>query len=219
MTSDIPIENAGGGQVALVLPKGKFHLVIRGHVLNALARIPDGSVDVIATSPPYYAKRDYRIEPSIWGGSPACAHEWSDIAVKSSPGGPVDPETTTSGTRGTQSGEQRFLMKSSACPRCGAWRGQLGHEPDFRLYIDHVLMVCAELKRVLKPTGVLFLNLGDTYNGGGSHRNTLKDIGKRYTPKVGELEAGDLGPASPLRRVTLGRHPPAWTIRVSQGKR
>lgn len=51
------------------------------------------------------------------------------------------------------------------CLKCGAWRGQLGLEPDFGMYLDHLLMVTAELKRVLKKSGTLWWNMGDTYSG------------------------------------------------------
>ncbi len=45
------------------------------------------------------------------------------------------------------------------------WVGQLGLEPSYKLYLDHLLMITAELKRVLKPTGSLWWNMGDTYAG------------------------------------------------------
>lgn len=38
-----------------------------------------------------------------------------------------------------------------------------GNESSFNLYIDTLMKVFAELKRVLKPSGSLWLNLGDTY--------------------------------------------------------
>jgi len=41
--------------------------------------------------------------------------------------------------------------------------GQIGLEPTLDLYIDHLLQITAELKRVLKPTGVMFWNHGDSY--------------------------------------------------------
>ena len=47
---------------------------------------------------------------------------------------------------------------------CGAWLGQLGLEPDYRMYLNHMLKVTAELKRVLKPTGTLWWNMGTSYN-------------------------------------------------------
>ena len=47
------------------------------------------------------------------------------------------------------------------------WKGQLGLEPDFNQYIKHLIEIFQEVKRVLKQEGSLWLNLGDTYSGGG----------------------------------------------------
>lgn len=52
------------------------------------------------------------------------------------------------------------------CYACSAWRGQLGLEPSLSLYLRHLLLVMREVRRVLKPTGTLWLNLGDAYNSG-----------------------------------------------------
>ncbi len=41
--------------------------------------------------------------------------------------------------------------------------GAIGLEPDYRDFIDHLLRVFAQVKRVLKPTGSFWLNIGDTY--------------------------------------------------------
>lgn len=43
--------------------------------------------------------------------------------------------------------------------------GQLGLEPTFQLYLDHLMQVMAECKRVLKDTGTMWINIGDTYGG------------------------------------------------------
>jgi DNA modification methylase len=45
------------------------------------------------------------------------------------------------------------------------WYGQLGLEPTLEMYIDHLLQITRELKRVLKPTGIMFWNHGDCYGG------------------------------------------------------
>lgn len=42
--------------------------------------------------------------------------------------------------------------------------GQLGMEPSVTEWVDHLIEVCDELARVLKPTGSLWLNLGDSYS-------------------------------------------------------
>jgi len=43
--------------------------------------------------------------------------------------------------------------------------GQLGLEPTLQEYIDKLVMIFEELRRVLKPDGVFWLNLGDSFAG------------------------------------------------------
>ena len=50
------------------------------------------------------------------------------------------------------------------CMRCGAWRGQLGLEPSPELYVQHMVEVFRDVRRVLKPQGTAWVNLGDCYN-------------------------------------------------------
>ncbi len=42
--------------------------------------------------------------------------------------------------------------------------GQIGLEPTFEEYIEKLLKIFDEVKRVLKPTGTCWINLGDTYS-------------------------------------------------------
>jgi DNA modification methylase len=45
--------------------------------------------------------------------------------------------------------------------------GGIGLEDDYRDFVKQLLCVFAEVKRVLKPEGSFWLNLGDSYNGKG----------------------------------------------------
>lgn len=45
----------------------------------------------------------------------------------------------------------------------GDWKGQLGLEDNPNDYVKHLMMVFDEIKRVLKPTGACWVNIGDTY--------------------------------------------------------
>jgi len=54
------------------------------------------------------------------------------------------------------------------------WTGQLGLEPTFNDYIEHLIMIFNEVYRVLKPTGACWVNLGDTYNGNKKGNTDLK---------------------------------------------
>jgi len=47
--------------------------------------------------------------------------------------------------------------------------GQVGLEESLSEYIEKLTGIFEEVRRVLKSTGTLWLNLGDSYNGGGSH--------------------------------------------------
>jgi len=58
----------------------------------------------------------------------------------------------------------------------------LGLEPTLDLYIEHLLLITAELKRVLRPTGVLYWNHGDSYGGSsmGSWNAPIEIRGKQF---------------------------------------
>jgi DNA modification methylase len=57
---------------------------------------------------------------------------------------------------------------TDACRRCGAWLGSLGLEPNPQLYVEHMVEVMRGVRRLLKPGGTLWLNLGDSYAGNGA---------------------------------------------------
>jgi len=44
---------------------------------------------------------------------------------------------------------------------------EIGLEPTLNAYLETMVGVCRELRRVLKPSGVFFLNIGDSYATGG----------------------------------------------------
>lgn len=46
------------------------------------------------------------------------------------------------------------------------WRGELGLEPTVEAYIGHLILIFREVKRVLKPTGNFWLNIGDKHGRG-----------------------------------------------------
>lgn len=144
-----------------------------------LKEIPDESVDCVVTSPPYWGLRDYKTEPLIWDGIDGCEHEWGSEMFKISQPRPDFSHNVRLMTRGTQKSSQATEMKASYgmfCQKCGAWRGQLGLEPDPNLYIKHLTDIFDQVKRVLKPSGTCWVNLGDSYSGsGGDHREGGKN--------------------------------------------
>jgi DNA modification methylase len=61
---------------------------------------------------------------------------------------------------------------------------QIGLEPNPLDYITKIVQVCQEIKRVLKPTGSFWLNLGDTYFGGNGQCCRPKDWGDLEVSKI-----------------------------------
>ena len=47
------------------------------------------------------------------------------------------------------------------------YTGQWGLEPTFHEYLEHLWSMMDEIYRVLKPSGTVWVNLGDTYSGSG----------------------------------------------------
>jgi site-specific DNA-methyltransferase (adenine-specific) len=81
--------------------------------------------------------------------------------------------------------------KENFCHACGAWKGQLGLEPTFELYIKHLCDIFDEVKRVLKNSGTCWVNLGDTYSGShqGYGKNAQERLSKKKTENLGSTEA------------------------------
>lgn len=139
------------------------HRALIGNCAEVLKTIPAESVDCCVTSPPYWGLRDYKVEPLIWDAVEGCEHDWSVVPGKS--------QTSISQSSNLVGGQFRgdkdisFCTTSAFCSKCGAWRGQLGLEPSPQLYIKHLVGIFDEVKRVLKPSGTCWVNLGDSYAG------------------------------------------------------
>jgi DNA modification methylase len=143
--------------------------LIQGHVLDALKQIPDNSVDCIITSPPYWYLRKFPdLADVVWDGDPNCEHEF-ELETQKDPmdRGETGIHDAPKDKEGLKHGKKWEMkpFKSGFCKKCGAWYGQLGLEPTLELYLQHLLQITAELKRILKPTGVMFWNHGDNYIG------------------------------------------------------
>lgn len=68
--------------------------------------------------------------------------------------------------------------------------GQIGLEENLNDYIENLSKVFKEVKRVLKPTGTLWINIGDCYVGTGGDRkkkvnNVLFENQNKHNPKLG----------------------------------
>lgn len=143
----------------------EINKVYKGHALNIVESWPDELVDCIVTSPPYWNLRDYKTEPLVWDGDPECDHDWNAVLNKPERGTTADSSWDRASRKTNPTNEPR---KSEFCNKCGAWKGQLGLEPDFNLYIKHLCDIFDEMKRILNPHGTVWVNIGDTYYGSGS---------------------------------------------------
>lgn len=155
--------------------------ILHGNNIETLKTIPDGSVDCCITSPPYYGLRDYGTGEWI-GGDPNCPHRrMSKFSEK----------TTTGHKQEELIGNVGDAIYKSVCPLCGAVREdkQIGLEETPEEYIERLVQVFREVKRILKPEGTLWVNIGDSYWGSGSR-------GYDFTGKLTEaskVQAGSKG--------------------------
>ena len=67
--------------------------------------------------------------------------------------------------------------------------GQIGLEKHPQEYIDKMVLVCQEIRRVLKKSGSFYMNLGDTYGGSGKGYGSLPD------PKWEKARNGKIKPS------------------------
>lgn len=150
---------------------------LQGNCLDLLKPLNNEIVDCVITSPPYWALRDYGSEPQIWDGKPDCEHAWiQQITQHTGNRNSLGSSVIAKVKEGIN---DTGLHKSAFCGLCNAWRGELGLEPTFNLYIDHLIQIFREIKRVLKPGGTIWVNLGDTYASNGGTEKTHKGLGFR----------------------------------------
>lgn len=126
--------------------------IIRGDCMERLKELADGSVHCCITSPPYFGLRSY--DTAKWeGGRKDCDHIVDRLQYAASA-----KQLSNHG-----SGSKQAM---SVCPQCGARRVdfQIGREKSVEQYIARLVEVFREVRRVLHPTGLLWLNLGDSYN-------------------------------------------------------
>ena len=128
-----------------LVPRKIHAAVFQGDAFDLLEKLPDASVDLVITSPPYWGQRSYDL-----------AHNWdlfNDIAK---------------------------VRRLSDMTRGYDWYrelgGALGLEPYPEWYVSHIAEIVHKTHRVLKPTGSLWLNIGDTYFARWS---SIRDSGRQ----------------------------------------
>lgn len=195
-------EVGGGGSAGDAHEEGEevvieVDRVICADVLEGLAGLPDGSVQMCVTSPPYWRQRAYEGDQvRVWPKIPSwnCAHRWGDDV----PGDPRGGSGTQTNKHGRGECYSRGEPCGAFCRRCGAWRGALGQEPTFELFVEHIVLIFREVRRVLRPDGCLFLNMGDAYASGWScnRRDVIgqgsADMSERSSRLSGGLKEKDL---------------------------
>jgi DNA modification methylase len=99
-------------------------------------------------------------------------------------------------------------------------QGQIGLEPTIEAYVNAVCEVMDEVRRVLDPRGVLFLNLGDTYySGKGKPKGRDRKHNGRRLNTLRVVDASGLGkPKKTLLgmpwRVALEMIERGWILRA-----
>jgi site-specific DNA-methyltransferase (cytosine-N4-specific) len=123
----------GGAARGAIPPSGTaLPMVRQGDAFKLINNLPDRSVDLIITSPPYWGLRTYGL--------------------------PHDENLLKRWRRTT--------LDETAIPTWDWYSDQggvLGLEPYPEWYVEHLRQFFATARRVLKPRGSLWLNLGDTY--------------------------------------------------------
>ena len=141
-----------------------------GDSLKTLEQLPDESVNMCVTSPPYWGLRDYLT--ATWeGGNAECNHQ-KDVRFSDTSG---IRDTSKDNVIKENTGKGSYYK--DVCPKCGAKRidQQLGLEKTPEEYVDNMVNVFREVKRVLRDDGTLWLNLGDSYAGSGSPGGDFRD--------------------------------------------
>jgi len=209
-------------------------MIINSDALTGLRQLPEGSVHMAITSPPYFGLRNYErcpcasvqsgsvgsstLEPGPKSGNTQIAKERvPDMNCKKCSGTGKQADLTY--IWDAEYGCPHQWIDEGTCVKCGAWRGQLGLEPTPELYIQHLVSIFHEMKRVLRDDGVFWLNIGDSYsssggsktpksiNGAGTANNAI-DFGVRAES---DLENGNLL-MIPFR-LALALQSDGWIVR------
>jgi len=133
-----------------MMPPALADRVLYGDALTVLRTFPSGIAQTCVCSPPYWSLKDYGTRSWI-GGAAECGHEAHAIEQPSVwRGGDGNP------------------VPSRSCSRCAAWFGEIGMEPTVEAYIRHLVAAFAEVQRVVRDTGTLWVVMGDAYNAYGN---------------------------------------------------
>lgn len=167
-----------------------FGTIYQGDSLEVLKNIPDETVDSVVTSPPYWQQRRYLTTTWI-GGDDNCSHVLNDI-------------------------------QKNICSICGAKRvdDQLGLEETPEEFVQKLADVFDEIKRVLKKDGTCFVNLGNSYYGGGWKGSKTDLSNSKQGTNGGTLDGKNMSP-DPKHNTYKDKDlvPIAWLFGIELQKR
>jgi DNA modification methylase len=169
-----------------------------GDCRDILPTLATDSVHCVVTSPPYWGVRDYGT--GTWsGGDPECDHSGRKNHDHAGDIGAVNANGNAfrNSSRYVNQGE----VVGCIC-RCGARRidSQIGLEPTIAEFVAEMVAVFREVRRVLRPDGTCWVNLGDSYNplGVGVAR------GKEFTRHTYKAKSGWATAPNNLAKRDLG---------------
>ncbi|MGI9555803.1 MAG: DNA-methyltransferase [Cyanophyceae cyanobacterium] len=145
--------------------------ILQGNCIETLQKLDDESINTCITSPPYWGLRDYGT--AEWdGGDINCDHVANPNATKK-----MGNEEFNKNRPSRQSTKTKGYYEKE-CPKCGAVRkdSQLGMEDTPEEFVDNLVEVFREVKRVLRDDGTVWLNLGDSYSSGGRTTTTNQSL-------------------------------------------
>ena len=96
-----------------------------------LRGLADESVDCVVTSVPYFQCRIFPGATTVFGGDRSCVHDWQMQQVPS-----------------THYSNVPHVVESGKCRTCGAQLVMLGWEDSVAEYVQHLVEVFNEVKRV-----------------------------------------------------------------------
>lgn len=165
--------------------------VFCGDSLSVLKTFPDKSIDMCITSPPYYGLRSYSTSPVVWGGGKNCKHSFNMSVINKKTNYNEGFNERWGNSPGIKSQETKSHVSQEVgyCSFCGAWKGELGAEPTVSLYINHMITIFDEVRRCLKDSGSLWVNLGDSYMPHNGTRGNKTKAGSDTLRGNDDLEA------------------------------
>lgn len=155
------------------LDDGDVRLAL-GDARERLREMPAELAQCLVTSPPFWSLRDYGT--GRWeGGDPACSHG----IVKLNDGPKQSAGQAPSGHASAAERVARTLC------RCGAEKvedRQIGLEETPEEWVDALVDVMREARRVLRKDGVAWLEVGDTYNAYNANRGASRSHSAHADP-------------------------------------